>query len=142
MAKKIRTYMINDVQTELNRLHCKYDMVFHINGRKCKTVEQLFAEFKSVLKFPEYFSSNWDGLDELINDMRWVCAPEKGFVIFVTDADKILQGDEENFERLMRILISVPKEWQRINKKNCKIMFHIGRDIERFKKLNNDSIQF
>jgi len=135
MEEKIRTYIIRNVQTELNRMYCKYDIVFHIDGRNCKTVEQVFTEFKRVLKFPEYFGGNWDSFDEVFNDAEWVYDSGKSFVIFITDADKILQGDEENFKRFMRILTSAPKEWELINKKRGKIIFHTThRECEGFKR--------
>ena len=32
----------------------------------------VFKTFSSALKFPSYFSENWDSFDECINDLSWL----------------------------------------------------------------------
>jgi RNAse (barnase) inhibitor barstar len=41
-----------------------------IDGNNCKSKQDLFDTFKAVLRFPDYFTYNWDSFEEVINDMK------------------------------------------------------------------------
>ena len=37
-----------------------------IDGKKCKTEQDLFKEYATVLSFPSWFGKNWNAFDECI----------------------------------------------------------------------------
>jgi len=54
--------------------------------------KQLFAFLRHALEFPNYFSENWDSLEECLNDMSWGKHPE--VVLFHQDIPLSLKPQE------------------------------------------------
>ncbi|MEO6306800.1 MAG: barstar family protein [Nitrospiraceae bacterium] len=80
-----------------------------IKGLHCKTPVTLFAEFARALKFPDYFGHNWDALEECLADLEWL--PAKGYVLLITDAERVLPDDEEEYETFLEILRDAGEAW-------------------------------
>ncbi|OOR20759.1 barstar family protein [Bacillus cereus] len=80
-----------------------------IDGKNCVDIVDLFNEFSNNLRFPDYFSDNWNSFDECINDLGWFEAEQ--YVIFINDANSVLLEDNENFESFIRILYKTCVEW-------------------------------
>lgn len=51
-----------------------------------KTDQELFAVVATAMRFPDYFGSNWDALDECLGDMDWL--PADGYLLVLRDAAK------------------------------------------------------
>jgi Barstar (barnase inhibitor) len=81
-----------------------------IDGEECHDVHSLFKEFAHKLRFPSYVGENWYAFDECINDLSWMQAD--GYVIFISNADKVLPGDDERFEILIQHLVGACMEWE------------------------------
>lgn len=103
---KFRKTFINQATVELNNNDVFYSL---IDGEKCKEIKGLFEEFKTKLKFPEYFGENWAAFDDCLNDLDWL--GHKKIILFFNDFDKILSGNEEEFKVFVDILISTMHEW-------------------------------
>jgi len=43
-----------------------------LDGNRCKTMDDLFEEFATVLKFPNYFGQNLDALFDCLTDLEWL----------------------------------------------------------------------
>jgi len=80
-----------------------------IKGRHCGTPANLFAEFARALEFPDYFGHNWDALEECLADLEWL--PAKGYVLLITDAERVLPDNEEEYETFLEILRDAGEAW-------------------------------
>lgn len=81
-----------------------------IDGNNCVNISSLFDEFSRKMRFSDYFSDNWNSFDECINDLSWL-EVEK-YLISINDADKVLLGDDGNFEAFIEILYDTCVEWE------------------------------
>ncbi len=79
-----------------------------VRGQRCTSRESLFQEFAAALQFPHYFGENWDAFEECLGDLSWFGG--SGLLLVVTNADKLLVGQPENFRTLVTILRSVHDE--------------------------------
>ncbi len=69
-----------------------------IDGKKCKTKQDLFKEYATVLKFPDYFGYNWMAFDECIRDFDFPEYDGKDDIfVFVKNIEDVLT--EEKFEK-------------------------------------------
>ena len=63
-----------------------------IDGNNCKTKQDLFDTFKTVLQFPDYFSNNWDSFEEVINDLKL----PKHTMLLITFYKTLLKENKED----------------------------------------------
>lgn len=61
-----------------------------LNVEACSTKEELFSFFSEQLNFPDFFSSNWDSFEEIINDL-----PLNSDVIILYNIDSLLPYQPE-----------------------------------------------
>lgn len=82
-----------------------------LHGKTSREKYELIVQFSEALKFPKYFGGNWDAFDEAINDLSWLGYGMSKYLIFITDADQILDVDNGEFEKLITILNDAGQEW-------------------------------
>jgi len=76
------------------------------------TRQLLFEEFSFALRLPDYFGKNWDALEECLTDMSWL--PAEAYALFITDAPKILDLEQDDvFAELVDLLSDVAVWWSR-----------------------------
>lgn len=80
-----------------------------IRGWKTTIADDLFNEFAAAFHFGSYFGENWAAFDECINDLDWL--PADAYLLFISDLDKLLQFEPNDFRIFMEILIDAIKEW-------------------------------
>jgi hypothetical protein len=80
-----------------------------IRGWKCFTRQALFNEHAAALQFPAYFGENWPAFDECLNDLEWF--PADAYILFISDADKLLAYDNREFTTFMKIITKTIREW-------------------------------
>jgi RNAse (barnase) inhibitor barstar len=80
-----------------------------VRGTKCRTANSLFAEFARALEFPDYFGHNWDALEECLADLEWL--PAKGYVLLLTDADRVLPEADDEWATLLEVLSDAGEAW-------------------------------
>ncbi|HST60807.1 MAG TPA: barstar family protein, partial [Longimicrobium sp.] len=73
-----------------------------IRGSRCGTASMLHDEIAAALQFPNYYGENWDALDECITDLEWM--PAEGYLLHLTDVERVLPDDARGFGILLRIL--------------------------------------
>ncbi len=59
-----------------------------VRGRKAATAAEFFNEISAALQFPDYFSENWDALNDCVHDLAWL--PPGTLTIVFIDADRLL----------------------------------------------------
>lgn len=84
-------------------------LVARIDGTRCRTKPALLAEFARALEFPAYFGRNWDALEECLTDLGWL--PARGYVLVVTDADRLLWRRPTEYRTFIGILEAAAREW-------------------------------
>lgn len=84
--------------------------VFSLNGMEIKSKDELLRQLSQVMKFPDYFGSNWDALEECLNDLSWLSA--KGYAIQFTNADNFINNSLSDFRIFAQIVESVSKRWK------------------------------
>ncbi len=82
-----------------------------LQGKKCRTSASLFVEFARALAFPDYFGHNWDALEECLADLEWL--PAKGYVLLITDAQAVIEDNEEEYETLLEVLDDAGEAWSK-----------------------------
>ena len=82
-----------------------------LQGKKCRTAANLFAECARALSFPDYFGHNWDALEECLADLEWL--PAKGYVLLVMEAQAVLPENEDEYETLLEVLNDAGEAWSK-----------------------------
>jgi len=80
-----------------------------IDGRRASTKRALLAELARALAFPRGSGRNWDALEELLADLEWL--PARGYLLILTHAEALLDGDAEGYETFIEIMKNVAREW-------------------------------
>jgi len=80
-----------------------------IRGQRCIDTPRMMGEWAAALQFPYYFGHNWDALSECLSDLEWLFVPWYAF--FITHADRLLVGQDDEFRILMRILFEAQATW-------------------------------
>ncbi|MGM7636578.1 barstar family protein [Bacillus sp. Hm123] len=109
----IRILSTSDVQSLeiLNNKELKNELnIILIDGGKCVDKWGLFEEFKIKMNFPDYFTDNWDGFDECINDLDWL--PNKGFLLVFDNSECILSAQKEELLTFFEIMNATIQEWK------------------------------
>lgn len=53
--------------------------------------EEILRIYDELLKFPDYFGFNWDALEDLLDDLRWIA--EENVVVFHSDLPNLSNDD-------------------------------------------------
>jgi len=77
----------------------------HIDLTLCNGQAALLAEIGVVLNFPEYYGSNWDALEECLNDMSWHSGP---IVLWLSGVN---EATEANIATLREIFLDAASAW-------------------------------
>jgi RNAse (barnase) inhibitor barstar len=85
--------------------------IFSVDGTGLNSKEELLSRLSQAMKFPSYFGSNWDALEECLNDLEWL--PAKGYVIQFKNADNFIKRYTSDFEVFTQIIESVSSSWKR-----------------------------
>lgn len=92
-----------------NRAALNRGIVRQIDGLSANNKERLLGSFAAAFEFPDYFSRNWDAFDECINDLKWL--PADYYVTCLKRADKLLAGNNKDFQTLIDILALAGRDW-------------------------------
>jgi len=84
--------------------------VFSLDGSGINSKAELLRSLSQVMKFPDYFGSNWDALEECLNDLEWL--PAKGYVIQLKNADNFIKSYPSDFAVFTKIVESASYSWK------------------------------
>ena len=81
--------------------------VLLLDGATLPDGPRLFRVLAAGLRFPAYFGSNWNALDECLHDLEWL--KESTVLLAVRNAQRLLEQEPEGLAILLRILASATK---------------------------------
>lgn len=87
-----------------------------------KTDQELFAVVANAMRFPDYFGSNWDALDECLSDMDWL--PADGYLLVLRDAAKGWSQNPYVLGRFVTSWLEASEHWME-NKTPFHLVFVI-----------------
>jgi hypothetical protein len=100
----------DDAETLTASLHASGHRWRSLRGPAMRTTQEMFAEFKLALRFPEYFGQNWDALEDCLRDFAWWPAPS--YILVLTNASEVLAAEPPSELRLLlRIVRAVGDQW-------------------------------
>lgn len=87
---------------------------FVLRGNKMRTEAQALDELSAALQFPYYIGSNWNAVDECINDPDWM--PRAPCVILVSNFSECFEEEPDRLQLkdiFVRLLTTSVDAWQR-----------------------------
>jgi Barstar (barnase inhibitor) len=85
--------------------------VRRLDGGQCVTKDALLRTIARTLPLPAHFGVNWDALEDSLTDLEWL--PAAGYVLVITEADRLLAGSAADYRTFVAILENVGAEWGR-----------------------------
>lgn len=82
-----------------------------VDGRRCRSKQELLSEFAASLGFPDYFGRNWDAFHECINDLDVPAGQVRGYVILVIHAEELLLDSDADFGIFVEIMEVSGRQW-------------------------------
>ena len=71
-----------------------------IDGEKCKTEQDLFNEYATVLNFPSWFGKNWNAFDECIGQYVYnEDDKNKPIYVYIKNIEMILSDDKYKMDK-------------------------------------------
>lgn len=94
-------------------------------NEKSRLMRCLAAE----LKLPDYFSSNWDSLEECLSDLEWISCS----IVWLKHGDMPLLADETEARIYLDILSAACRRLSDANEKQLRVEFPIAyhKTVER-----------
>jgi RNAse (barnase) inhibitor barstar len=81
--------------------------------------DQLMRCLDTALQLPDYFSANWDSLEECLSDLQWInCS-----VVWIKHGDIPLINDETKARTYLDILNVACERFSDINHKQLRVVF-------------------
>lgn len=71
--------------------------------------ESVLQRFATVLDFPDWFSEDWDSLNECLTDLSWDTAP--GYVLLVQHCEDFQGESGDDFDTLIQVLSGASASW-------------------------------
>jgi RNAse (barnase) inhibitor barstar len=83
-----------------------------IDGKICKTLTQFYETLSEKLYFPDYFESNMDSFDEVMNDLSWI-EDERILLYFKNSSEFLInERNEKNVKALLDLLDVTCEDWK------------------------------
>jgi len=94
-----------------------------LEGENATTLNDLLHCLEEALELPEYFTNNWDSLDECLSDLEWL--PTRNVVLAIRDVSELLSEEEDEMEIFAEILWTTGEAWAEASEPNLPMSFHI-----------------
>lgn len=85
-------------------------LIMGVNLAEVRNKDEMLAAIGKALRFPSWFGSNWDALNDSLCDMGWL--PATGYVIVLEHCDGIHTRAEDDFVTLMQIFQEAADTWR------------------------------
>lgn len=96
------------MQTFKNNIVVNGIFLGFIDGQKCAVLSHFYEEIAKALNFPDYFTHNFDSLDECMNDLSWVDSTEIHLLIF--NYEDLLFEEKYNLDVINNIFANAMSE--------------------------------
>jgi RNAse (barnase) inhibitor barstar len=84
--------------------------VFRVDLTKAENKTALLEAVGRAMRFPEWFSHNWDALMDCLADLGW--APAEGYVVILEHCDGIHGRAEADFVQALQVFENAANEWR------------------------------
>lgn len=86
-------------------------LIATLDGSKMQTIDGLYDQFASQLRFPDYFGRNSAALNDCLTDLAWL--EFSGLCIVITASSELLKKSKraDDMEWLIRRLNDAGEEW-------------------------------
>ncbi|MEV6022157.1 barstar family protein [Streptomyces sp. NPDC052036] len=85
------------------------NFVASFQGADAFSVDDAFQKFWDAFKLPDYFGWNWPALHDCLRDLSWL--PGDQYLLVISEAEKVLLGDEEGRLEFLRLLAATGRRW-------------------------------
>lgn len=89
------------MQTFKNNIVVNGIFLAFIDGQQCAVLSHFYEEISKALNFPDYFTHNFDSLDECMNDLSWIS--EKDIHLLIFNYEDLLYEEKYNLEVINNI---------------------------------------
>jgi hypothetical protein len=83
---------------------------FYLDGRRIGDKAAFLAASAQAMRFPSYFGSNWDALEECLTDLAW--APAAGYVLLYDHVAHFASAHPTEWATARAILANAVAHWQ------------------------------
>ena len=97
---------VGHVKDELNSTPLT---VIDCEASSIKNDSDLFDAISKALRFPDYFGSNWDALDECLSDMEWL--PAEGYVLIMSESNALWKEAPYTAGKLVSAWQAAAEQW-------------------------------
>lgn len=85
-------------------------LLVELDGRNMSNSVEMYNEFASLFKFPDYFGRNLNALFDCLTDLEWL--PAEGYLLVIKNAGCLLKNEpDESLFGLISTLQNVGREW-------------------------------
>jgi len=101
---------VANINENITKLISSFDNEFktiEIDCINCKDKESLLKVIADKFDFPDYFSYNWDSLDECLSDMEWI---NSNVILTLKNIEYLLINQPQLLEIFFDILINILEE--------------------------------
>jgi RNAse (barnase) inhibitor barstar len=74
----------------------KNQFIAVVDGKRCKTMAELYVQLNAALQLPDYFGGNLDGLYDCLCDLSWI---EQQHVQLIFTRSELLLSQAESTEK-------------------------------------------
>lgn len=111
------------MQTFKNNIVVNGIFLAFLDGQQCAVLAHFYEEIAKALNFPDYFSHNFDSLDECMNDLSWISENEIRLLIF--NYEDLLFEEKYNLDVINNIFANAVSELEE-NGKHLSILTQIS----------------
>ena len=98
-----------DAGPDVGELTSRLIKVATVDGSAVRTKEELIDQIEVGFEFPDYFSSNWDAVEESLREVPNRIAAE-GYVLIVRSAEQLWRNDPKSAGALVEVWLGVARQ--------------------------------
>ncbi|MEM9887465.1 MAG: barstar family protein [Bacteroidota bacterium] len=84
-----------------------------IDGNLCNKIDSFLSEIAIAFKFPDYYGSNMNALNDCINDLEWL--DSNNYILVINHSKAFLKDESiENRNSVYNFLKEVENEWANV----------------------------
>jgi len=85
--------------------------VFRMDIGSANNKKDFLAEVATALRFPDWFGSNWDALNDCLTDLDWL-STKNGYVLVFENIEQLATHHEQEFENATAVLNAAAEYWK------------------------------
>lgn len=94
-------------------------VIKEVNLIKLNSKKEVIEKFSKTLKFPDYFSKNWDSFEECLAELGWHHNGLLIIVVFGFQKNRSIKSELMNF---VSIVDDISDEWKKIGCRSLQVL--------------------